>query len=367
MQNISSASKIFTGDEWLYDHAVITKDGIIESIIPQSSIPQSAISSIKNYKDYNFIPPFIDAQVYGAGERLFAAHPDADTLKVMNETFRKEGTILFVPTVATNTMELFKKCIDAIKDYWDQGGTGVHGLHLEGPWLHPLKRGAHLEEWIHPPAIDEVKDILEYGKGVISMITIAPEVCDDEVIELILSSGVILSAGHSNAKFQQAIHAFEKGVTAVTHLYNAMSPLHHREPGLVGAALQHERVVSSIIPDGHHVDYEAIAIAKKLMKERLFVITDAVTETTTGPYQHYLVGDKYECNGILSGSALSMHQACVNLIQHVGIEEEEALRMCSLYPARAIGCATRYGKIAPGFPGQFLVVDKQLAIVELIT
>jgi N-acetylglucosamine-6-phosphate deacetylase len=146
-----------------------------------------------------------------------------------------------------------------------------------------------------------------------------------------------------------------------------MTGLHHREPGLVGAVLNHEKVKASIIPDGHHVDFAAIKIAKNLMKERLFAITDAVTETTEGPYQHHLAGDKYECNGILSGSALSMHQACMNLIEHVGVEPEEALRMCSLYPAEAMGCSDHYGKIAPGYRGQFLVVNKQLAIVEMIT
>ena len=241
------------------------------------------------------------------------------------------------------------------------------GLHLEGPWIHPAKKGAHIESLIHPPGLKEVKDLLAYGKDVIKTITIAPEVCPAEVLDLLLSSGIVISAGHSNATYQQAIAAFDNRIPAITHLFNAMSLLHHREPGLVGAALQHRDVVASIIPDGHHVDFAAIALAKKLMGERLFAITDAVTETAEGAYQHQLAGDKYECNGTLSGSAISMHKAFVNLVQKVGIDIEEALRMCALYPARLLGMADLYGKIAPGCTAQFVVLNKQLQLVESIT
>jgi N-acetylglucosamine-6-phosphate deacetylase len=118
------------------------------------------------------------------------------------------------------------------------------------------------------------------------MITIAPEVCSVEVLELLKSYGIILSAGHSNASYTEAMNAFDH-VDAVTHLYNAMSPLHHREPGMVGAVFAHKTIMASIIADGHHVDFNAINIAKEIMKERLFVITDAVTETTEGFIQAY--------------------------------------------------------------------------------
>jgi N-acetylglucosamine-6-phosphate deacetylase len=124
--------------------------------------------------------------------------------------------------------------------------------------------------------------------------------------------------------------------------------------------------MASVIPDGHHVDYAAIAIAKKIMGQRLFAITDAVTETAEGPYQHHLVGDKYESNGILSGSALSMYQAFYNLVHYVGIEVGEALRMCSLYPAQVLNVHDRYGKIVPHYAGQFVVLDKQLKLADVI-
>lgn len=357
-----SATKIFTGQEWVQNRVIVIENGIINSVLNKDECEPSAIQ----YFEGMFVPAFIDAQVYGAAGKLLAVYPQKETLQLMHEVFLKTGTVLFLPTLATNTIEVFKKGIDAVRMYWEDGGKGVAGLHLEGPWLHPEKRGAHVKELIHVPDVNEVTDLLEYGKGVIRMITIAPEVCSNEIIELIKSHDIIISAGHSNANYQQAMESFDKGIETVTHLYNAMSGLHHREPGLVGAAFQHEKVWASVIPDGYHVDYAAIAIAKKIMDSRLFAITDAVTETATGPYQHVLAGDKYECNGVLSGSALSMHQAFLNLVQHVGIEIGEALKMCSLYPAMLLQCDNRYGKIAPGYSAQIILLDHHSGIDRVI-
>jgi len=359
------AEKIFNGYEWLTGHAVVIKEGRVDQVVDRSQIDPPADQ--KHFKNGLLVPAFIDAQVYGAAKKLLALYPEAKTLEVMYREFLREGTCLFLPTLATNTIDVFKKSIDAVREYWNKGGKGVYGLHLEGPWLNEVKRGAHVKEWIHPPAIEEVKDLLSYGKDVIKMITIAPEVCSEEIIDLLISNGIVLSAGHSNASYEEARKGFSRGITTVTHLYNAMSPLLHRQPGLVGATLDHSTVAASIIPDGHHVDYAAVSIAKKIMGNRLFAITDAVTETNTGPYQHQLAGDKYECNGVLSGSALSMHKAFKNLVRHAGVEVEEALRMCSLYPAKILGCDDRYGKIVPQAAGQFIVLDKQLEIVEVIS
>lgn len=141
----------------------------------------------------------------------------------------------------------------------------------------------------------------------------------------------------------------------------------HRAPGLVGATLNYQNVFASIIPDGYHVDFAAISIAKKIKGPRLFTITDAVTETNTGPYQHQLAGNKYECNGVLSGSALSMHKAFKNLVEYAGIEMEEALRMCSLYPAQMLKCQKGYGRLIKKAPANFLVLNQGLNIVEVIS
>jgi N-acetylglucosamine-6-phosphate deacetylase len=358
-----TADRIFTGEEWLENIVVHTVDGRIQSLLPADSVDPAAV---QYYSNCMIVPAFIDIQLYGAHGRLLAVNPDPETLFETVDYCQKGGAILCLPTVATNSKEVFFTCIDAVRDYWQEGGPGVWGLHLEGPWLNAAKRGAHVEALIHSPSLEEVKEILEYGNGIVKMITLAPEVCSDDVIQLIQSYGITLSAGHSNATFAQATAAFDKGIHAVTHLYNAMSALQHREPGLVGATLLHPQVRASIIPDGHHVSFEAIRIAKQLMGERLFTITDAVTETKEGYYQHELVGDKYECNGTLSGSALTQHQSMVNLVYKAGIELGEAIRMCSLYPAQVIGAEEMYGKIAPGYTAQFVVLTNDLALSQVI-
>jgi N-acetylglucosamine-6-phosphate deacetylase len=354
--------KIFTGEKWLADVVVVCTNETIEDIIPASAITNE--NHVERLTGCFLAPAFIDLQIYGAGGKLFAVFPQKESLDLLTGYCNKSGTVLCLPTVATNTKEVFYQCIDAVRSYWQKGGKGVLGLHLEGPWINPVKRGAHMESLIRPPAFAEVKEWLEYGKGVIKMITVAPELCDKKIIELILSYDVVISAGHSNAGFTEAMLGFENGITAVTHLYNAMSPLHHRQPGLVGAAFSHSSVMASIIPDGHHVDYAAIRIAKKIMGNRLFAITDAVTETNQGFYQHQLAGDKYEADGILSGSSLTMLKALQNLVNHVGIDLGEALRMCSLYPAQLIKMDNKLGRIEKNYPAAMIVLDTQLSLIQ---
>ncbi len=363
MQKAYLAKKVFTGEEWLYNVIITTENGFVKTITPNDYTHSPQLIDLK--EDF-LIPAFIDLQIYGANKKLFSVYPTIDALQDLCDYCEKGGAILFQPTVATNNLDVFHRCIDAVRNYWKEGRKGVIGLHLEGPWLNPEKRGAHLKQLIHSPSLKEAEELLEYGKDVISMITIAPEVCSPEVMELVQSYGVTISAGHSNASYGQATIAFNHGVTAVTHLYNAMSGLQHRAPGLVGASFNHHSVMASIIPDGYHVDYAAVNIAVKQMRERLFVITDAVTETDDGIYHHQLENDRYTSNGVLSGSSLTMHKAFVNLVTEVKLPVEEAAKMCSLYPAKLMGLKTN-GKIAPGYAAQFLLLDDQLNLKEVIT
>lgn len=358
------ADRIFTGETWLNDHAVLVDKGIIIDLIPSASLNKEIPA--EHFPGSFLSPAFIDLQIYGAYGKLLAVYPVADSLSKLNEYSKKGGAAFCMPTVATNTYEVFYQSIDAIRDYWSKGGEGVLGLHIEGPWINPVKKGAHIESLIHSPSLQQAVELLNYGKGVIKMITLAPEVCSREVIDLILSHHIIISAGHSNATYNEAMNGFANGIKTVTHLYNAMSPLQHRQPGLVGATLDNSSVMASIIPDGHHVDFAALRIAKHVMKERLFVITDAVTETGNGYYPHELVGDKYEAAGILSGSALTMGKAVQNLVQYAGIELGEALRMCSLYPARIISKERELGKIDKGYKAAMVVVDEKIEVRKLL-
>jgi N-acetylglucosamine-6-phosphate deacetylase len=358
--SVYRAKKLFTGTEWLEDQVVRVLNGKIEAVLPASAVSEETI-------DCEILAPaFIDIQIYGAYGKLLSVYPDPESLHKLYRYCSEGGAAYFQPTVATNDTAVFHQCIDAVRAYWKEGGKGCIGLHVEGPWINPAKKGAHLASFIHSPSLEETRALLEYGKDVITMITIAPEVCSQEVIELIQSYGVVLSAGHSNASYEEATAAFDAGIPAATHLYNAMSPLQHRAPGIVGAVLDHKKVMASIVPDGYHVDFSAIRIAKKIMQERLFVITDAVTETDRGPYPHQLNGDRYESNGILSGSALTMAKSVRNLVQHAGIEPGEALRMVSLYPAQVMQLSERLGRIDKGYDACMVMLDEALEVTGMV-
>jgi len=361
MKRIVAAEKLFTGTDWLMNHAMVLEENTLQSFVPIVSLSE------KPEQVYPYIiPALIDLQIYGAGGQLLSVFPTVEALALLQDYCIKGGAAWFQPTVATNSHEVIHACIDAVRKFQQIPGNRCIGLHVEGPWINPEKRGAHLSEYIYRPNKEQVESLLEYGKGVITMITLAPEIVDRESVDLIQSKGVVVSAGHSNANYATATNAFNQGITTATHLYNAMSPLQHRAPGMVGAIFNHPMVNCSIVPDGYHVDFEAIQIAKRQMGERLFAITDAVTETHTGPYPHQLNGDKYEANSILSGSALTMLSCMQKLHWHAHIELGEAIRMCSLYPARVIQKENISGMLKPGQKADWIALDAQLSCVSAV-
>jgi N-acetylglucosamine-6-phosphate deacetylase len=361
MKQIIAANKIFTGTEWLINHALVIQDNMVESILPTVALKETASKQVSL-----IIPAFIDLQIYGAGGKLLSVYPTLESLQLLKDYCVKGGAAWFQPTVATNSNAVIYACIDAVREFKKQPNNRCIGLHVEGPWINPIKRGAHLSEFIYRPTTEQVKELLEYGKGVITMITLAPEVCNASIVDLIHSYGVVVSAGHSNADYATATKAFNDGIGTATHLYNAMSALQHREPGMVGAIFTHPTVYCSIVPDGYHVNFEAIQIAKKQMGNRLFAITDAVTDTDTGAYPHQLNGDKYESNGILSGSALTMLACVQKLHQYCHIEIGEAIRMCSLYPAQVIQKQGITGMLKPGQKADWIGLNEDLKLIHSV-
>ena len=181
MPKVYTASKIFTGHKWIENSFIEVNGNEVEIVNDIKELNEG--SEIINFGNNLIVPGFIDFQVYGAGGKLLSAYPEKSTLDTMYKEFIKDGTVLFQPTIATNTVEVFKKCIDAVREYWDAGGAGVAGLHLEGPWINEAKRGAHIKELIHSPGVKEVEEILEYGKGIIKTITLAPEVVKPEIVK----------------------------------------------------------------------------------------------------------------------------------------------------------------------------------------
>lgn len=338
---------------------------------PASAGPAHPDNSSTTFIDLSgdyLVPAFIDIQLYGGHQQLFGEHPSVEALRATVQYSREGGATHILPTVATNSPAVMHAAIEAVRKYWQQGLPGVIGLHLEGPYINPERRGAHITEFIKKPTLRDAEELMKVGKGIVKMMTLAPEMCSPEVISYLQQQGVIISAGHSNATFEQANEAFANGIDLATHLFNAMSPLQHRAPGLAGAILYSPNVRASIIADGHHADFPVIAIAKKIMGERLFLITDAVTENTKGVYQHQLRGDKYVVpDGTLSGSALTMLKAVRNCIEHINLSLEESLRMASLYPAQALRMEHALGQIKKDHQAELLWLDASLQIKGVYT
>lgn len=348
---------VFDGSTFNSNRTVLISNDLIVDIIPDSEIPSSA--QLFDLNGNYLAPSFIDLQLYGAHGKLFSQDLSFESLKATDDYCISGGCTRFLITMATNATEKFLKGIEVIKAFQKENKNGLFGLHMEGPYINPVKRGAHIESCVKQPTVDEIKLLLEKSEGALKMMTLAPEQCSDEVIQLLLDHNVLVSAGHSNATYQQATNSFNKGITAVTHLFNAMSPLQSREPGMVGAVYDHATVNSSIVCDGVHTDFTAVRISKKIMKERLFLITDAVPQTIDGEYKHIFNTDRYTLpDGTLSGSALTMMKAVNNCVDNVGIPFEEALRMASLYPARVAGLDDQFGKIEKGYKANLVILSK---------
>jgi N-acetylglucosamine-6-phosphate deacetylase len=348
---------IFTGKKKQKNKAVLIKGNLIESIIDQESVPASAKKIDCNG---NFVAPgLIDLQIAGAGGYLFSANPTAMALKSITRAILKTGTTGFLIAIPTNTPDVYKKVFQTVRE---NPSPAVLGLHVEGPYISQSRRGAHMRNYIRVPSAGDVKDFLRDADDVVKMLTVAPEVCEEDVYRIVLGKNIVMAAGHSNSTFNEAITGFKRGITTTTHLFNAMSQLHHRDPGLPGAVFMNDKAYASIIADGIHVDYNILAIAKKLLKERLVLISDAVEENLNGAYLHVRKEDRFTLpDGTLSGSLLTMMKAVRNCVNEVGIPIDEALRMASTYPAKVIHLDDR-GQLAEGYKADIVVFDNEFDV-----
>ncbi|HEY4109696.1 N-acetylglucosamine-6-phosphate deacetylase [Puia sp.] len=359
------AREIFTGSEIQTGKAVLVKDGKVQGITEADAIPAGYRKA--DLGGYLLAPAFLDLQIYGGNGKLFSAEMTTESLEATYEYCLQGGCTQFQITLATNSIEKFIRGLEVAREYRNGGGKGLLGVHLEGPYINPVKKGAHIEKFIKKPEESEIRQLLQKGKDIFRMMTLAPEQCDRTCVELLLNSGIILSAGHSNATYEQAIDGFYQGIPAATHLFNAMSPLQGRQPGMVGAIYDNNDVRCSVVCDGVHVDFASIRISKKIMGDRLFFITDAVAEVAYGEYVHVFKGDRYTLpDGTLSGSSLTMLQCVRNGVEKCGIPLPEALRMASLYPATVLGQQAQWGSIQPGARADLVLLDEELNLLQVI-
>ena len=350
MQYAFTNGVIYTGYEILYGHAVIVENDLIKAVVPEEELPHG-IQQV-NLNGNNLTAGFIDLQLNGCGGVMFNEQTTVETLEIMQATNLKSGTTSYLPTFITSPDEGMKSAVKVMRDYLAKYRNQALGLHLEGPYLSKEKKGVHREEYIRE-ITPEMKTFLCDNADVITKITLAAENPTTQYIADFVEKGIIVSLGHSNATYEVANQAIEKGISFATHLHNAMSPISSgRAMGVVGAVLDSD-LYAGIIVDGLHVEFGNVRIAKKVKGDKLCIVTDATAVAGSDIESFIFVGKTvyvrdgkcYDANGTLGGSSVTMIESVENAVKKVGISLDETLRMCNLYPARAIGVDDHLGSI----------------------
>lgn len=364
--------RIYSGHEVLDNHAVVVASGRIARVCPRESLP--ADMEQRDMAGANIAPGFIDLQLNGCGGVQFNDSLDAlsiETLETMQRANEKSGCTSFLPTLITSSDALMKRAIETMRAYLQKHQHQALGLHLEGPWLSTAKKGTHDPALIRLPDAAMVQYLCD-NADVITKVTLAPENAGSDVIRQLTDAGIIVSAGHSNATYEEAKAGFSAGVRFATHLYNAMPTFAGREPGLIGALFDSPDVYCGIIADGLHVHYANVRNAKRIKGDKLVLVTDATAPAGAdisefifaGKTIYYRDGLCVDENGTLSGSALTMIEAVQNSVEHAGIALDEALRMASLYPARAMGVERQLGSIEAGKIANLTVFTRDFKIIK---
>ncbi|PXA71092.1 N-acetylglucosamine-6-phosphate deacetylase [Vibrio sp. 11986-1-5] len=359
--------KIYTGSDKLTDHAVIVDNDLIQAICPTSQLP----SSIRHIDLHgaNLCPGFIDLQLNGCGGVMFNDQITADTIQIMHQANLKSGCTSFLPTLITSSDNDIQQAIRAQREYQNKYLHQSLGLHLEGPYLNVMKKGIHSVDFIRQ-SDQAMIDVICQNSDVVTKVTLAPENNDLKHVEQLVDAGIIVSIGHSNATYAEARKSFAAGISFATHLFNAMTPMAGREPGVVGAIYDTPEVYTGVIADGFHVDYANIRIAHKIKGDKLVLVTDATAPAGAemdyfifvGKKVYYRDGKCVDEHGTLGGSALTIIEAVQNTVEHVGIALDEALRMASLYPAKAIGVDNKLGRIKPGYIANLTIFDRDFNV-----
>ncbi|MCV3206601.1 N-acetylglucosamine-6-phosphate deacetylase [Mesorhizobium sp. YC-39] len=366
-----TGARIFDGDDWHDDAALVVRDGLVEAIIPKGAIP-SGIDRIETGGGM-LAPGFVDLQVNGGGGVMVNDHPNVASIETICRAHAPFGTTALLPTLITDTPDITAAAVAAGVEAARQKVPGFLGLHLEGPHLSIARKGAHDPTLIRPMTdADQAALIATRRKLPVLLTTIAPESVEAARVSVLAEAGIVVSLGHSDTSYATARAFAEAGATMATHLFNAMSQIGNREPGLAGAALDIGTFNAGIIADGIHVDPATMAIALRAKKGagRIFLVTDAMATigtdmtsfTLNGRTIYRKDGSLRLADGTLAGADLDMITAVRYVHRAVGLELGEALRMASLYPAEAIGQAHRLGRFANGTAADIVALSDDLEV-----
>ncbi|MCH8537737.1 MAG: N-acetylglucosamine-6-phosphate deacetylase [Alkalimonas sp.] len=361
-----TAPRVLTESGWKNHAFVRVEQGRIAAIAdkPDDDLP------VQRFSYGSLIPGFIDVQVNGGGGVLFNQQPTRATLQTMLQAHARFGTTAMLPTVITDSIEVMQQAANTIASAIAQQEPGIIGIHFEGPHLSLAKKGVHPPAYIRQLSDAEWQLYQRQDLG-IKVVTLAPEKVAPELIAELVAVGVHVCLGHSNADSATVQAALTAGATGFTHLYNGMSPLQSREPGMVGTALVDASSWCGIILDGHHLHPLAALLAYQAKaKGKLMLVTDAMSPVGTEQQEFAFFQGKVvrhgnrltDPSGSLAGSVLDMVSAVQNARQQLGVSLAEAIAMASANPADFLGCADQIGRLAVGKQADIIWLDEDAEV-----
>jgi N-acetylglucosamine-6-phosphate deacetylase len=349
--------------------AVLVENGRIVDVVADGAARARA-AQVRELHGTKLVPGFIDTQVNGGGGVLFNDEPTVDAVRRIAQAHRRFGTTGMLPTLISDDADVMQRAIVAVDAAIEQRVPGVLGIHLEGPYLAPARKGVHDASKFRVPGADEIAMATSLRNGK-TLLTLAPDRVPAEVIREFIARGAIVAAGHTAATYEEMRAALDLGVRGFTHLYNAMTPLNGREPGVVGAALDDAASWCGVIVDGHHVHPASLRVALDAKpRGKIVLVTDAMPPVGSDNPSFRINGEIATArdglltvpDGTLAGSVLDMAQAVRNAVAWLDVPLDEAVRMASTYPAEFIGLGATHGRIAPGYTADLVALDAQSQI-----
>ena len=350
--------------------AVVIDEGRIAAVTPEGELPPKAERI--GLGGAMLAPGFIDVQVNGGGGALFNDAPTVETIAAIGRAHRRFGTTGFLPTLISDDLETVEKAIAAVDAAIEAGVPGVLGIHIEGPFLNARRKGIHDSakfRRLDDAGLAAVTG-LRHGR---TLVTLAPECTTPAMVRRLVEAGVIVSAGHSDARYEEVKAALDAGLSGFTHLFNAMSRLTSREPGAVGAALEDPASYCGLIVDGRHVAPVTMRLALRCKPiDRFMLVTDAMPSVGMAEKSFVLQGQPIRvedgvcvnADGTLAGSDLDMASAVRNAVAMLDVDVETALRVASPYPANFLGLGHEVGRIAPGAKASLVALDDRFEVVR---
>jgi N-acetylglucosamine-6-phosphate deacetylase len=365
MIEVFTGARLFDGERMIDDCALVCEDGRIVAITPHVQRPNGGRQ--RDLGGGVLSPGLIDWQVNGGGGVLFNETPSVEGIAAIVTAHRRFGTTSMLPTLITDAPDVLSAGLVAARTA-QASIAGAIGIHVEGPFIDPRRKGAHPLEFVRAMTPDDAQALIAARAGAM-VVTVAPSAASNDLIARLAKAGIIVSLGHSECSIDEATGAFDAGARAVTHLYNAMSQLGHRQPGLVGAALSDERIFCGLIADGAHVHDAAMRIALKAKGAgAIALVSDAMPPAGGGPDAFELHGRRISRagakltnpDGTLAGAAITMIEAVRYAAFSLGVPLAAALQMATLTPARLLRLEDRIGRLATGLRADLLHLDAAL-------